>query len=214
MGAVRAPVFRGKHRFDSSDTSAQGLLQYQFFVDVWRQLGLNVVIAATNYNQFQEKMRNGSYQIFRWGWIADYPDPENFMFLLWSEMARSRSGGPNRANFSDPEFDALFVEMKSRENDAERLALIREMRQILEHERPWIELIHPENYVLRHAWLRNVKPPGLSSPAVKYTDLDPALRAELRASWNQAVVWPFYALLLLGGIVTVPGIVTFFRERQ
>ena len=200
--------------FDSSDTSAQGLLRYQFFVDVWRQLGLDVVVAATNYNQFQEKMRNGSYQIFQWGWIADYPDPENFMFLLWSEMARSKSGGPNSANFSDPEFDALFLKMKARENDAERLALIREMRQILERERPWIELIHPESYVLRHDWLRNVKPPGLSNPSVKYRNLDPELRAELRGSWNQPVVWPLFALLGLGCVVTVPGIVTFFRERQ
>ncbi len=200
--------------FDSSDTSAQGLLRYQFFVDAWRQLGLDVVVAATNYNQFQEKMRNGSYQLFMWGWVADYPDPENFMFLLWSEMARSKGGGPNSANFSDPEFDALFLEMKARENDSERLALIREMRQILERERPWIELIHPESYVLRHSWFHNVKPAGLSSPSVKYSDLDPELRAELRGSWNQPVVWPLYALLGLGCVVTIPGIVTFFRERQ
>ena len=57
------------------------LLQYEFLVGAWRQLGLDVEINATTYNQFQEKVRQGAYQIFLWGWIADFPDPENFLFL-------------------------------------------------------------------------------------------------------------------------------------
>jgi ABC-type transport system substrate-binding protein len=199
--------------FDSYDTSAQGLLRYQFFVNAWRQIGLDVEVDATNYNQFQEKVRNGAYQIFQWGWIADYPDPENFLFLLWSQMARSQ-GGPNTANFSHRRFDELFLAMKSRENDAERLAVIREMRAILEQERPWIELLHPEDYALYHGWLRYVKPAGLSNPTVKYRDLEPELRAVRRAEWNQPVVWPAYALLAFGVAAVIPGVITFFRERQ
>ena len=73
--------------------SARGRLRYQFFVDAWRRLGLDVEIAATNYNQFQDKVRRGAYQIFMWGWVADYPDPENFLFLLWGPMARSKPAG-------------------------------------------------------------------------------------------------------------------------
>ena len=60
-------------------------------------------------------MRRGAYQIFLWGWVADYPDPENFLFLLWSAMARSKNGGPNTANFADPRYDALFQQMKARD---------------------------------------------------------------------------------------------------
>lgn len=200
--------------FDSYDTSAQGLLRYRFFVNAWRELGLDVEVDATNYNQFQDKVSHGAYQIYLWGWVADYPDPENFLFLLWSEMARSKSGGPNTSNFSNARFDELFLAMKTRENDARRRVLIREMRGILERERPWIELIHPEDYVLYHGWVSYVKPAGLSIPTVKYRDLDPALRTRLRAAWNEPVVWPAYALLVLGVLVTIPGIVTFFRERQ
>jgi len=200
--------------FDTPDTSARGLLTFQFFVDAWRKLGIDVEISATNYNQFQEKVRNGAYQIFQWGWVADYPDPENFFFLLWSEMARSKSGGPNTANFSDPRFDALFLAMKSREGDAERLRSIREMTALLESERPWIELIHPEEYALYHGWLRNVKPAGMSYPTIKYRDLDAARRAELRAVWNEPVRWPAFALAAVGVAIVVPGVATFLRERQ
>ena len=92
-------------------------LQFQFLADAWRAIGLDVEITATTYNQFQDKVRRGAYQIFIWGWSADFPDPENFLFLLECENARSKSGGPNTANFCDAEFDRLFREMKDLPND-------------------------------------------------------------------------------------------------
>ena len=39
-----------------------------------------------------------------------------------------------------------------------------------------------------------MKPTGLSFPTVKYRDVDPVARAQLRAEWNQPVLWPGYAL--------------------
>ena len=175
---------------------------------------LSSELQATNYNQFQEKVRNGAYQIFSWGWVADYPDPENFLFLLTSRMSRSRSGGPNTANFSNARYDRLFEEMKARENDAQRLAIIRKMIAILEVERPWIELYYPEDYALYHGWLHDVKPAGLAFPTAKYRDLDPILRERERRAWNQPVTWPAYALLAAALAIVLPGVRTFFRERQ
>ena len=203
-----------KLTFDSYDTSAQGLLRDTFLVNQWRTIGLDVRIEATNYNQFQEKVRNGAYQIFSWGWIADYPDPENFLFLLWSEMRRSLNEGPNTANFSSPRYDELFLAMKSRPNDAERARLIREAVAVLEHERPWIETFFREDYALYQSWLSNIKPTGLSVPNVKYRDLDPASRSRLRAQWNQPITWPILVIAVLVVLVVIPAVRTFFRERQ
>ncbi|MCS5637630.1 MAG: ABC transporter substrate-binding protein [Myxococcota bacterium] len=200
--------------FDTSDTSAQGRLRFEFFTRAWRELGIDVKVEATNYNQFQAKVRNGAYQIFMWGWVADYPDPENFLFLLWSEMARSKTGGPNTANFSHPRYDELYLSMKARPNDAERLAEIEEMRGILEYERPWIELVHSEAYSLFHGWLSHIKPFGMSFPMTKYRDVDPALRTAQREAWNRPILWPLYIALGLGVVLVVPAVVTFMRERQ
>jgi ABC-type transport system substrate-binding protein len=200
--------------FDTGDTTARGLLRYQFFVDSWRRLGLDVEIAATTYNQFQEKVRKGAYQIFFWGWVADYPDPENFLSLLWGPQARSSSGGPNTSNFADSEYDRLFVEMRNLPDGPERLQLIRRMVEIVEVERPWIELFYPEDYALFHGWLANEKPLGMSFSTFKYKDVDPVRRAELRRAWNRPVRWPAYALAALVAIALVPGIFTYLRERQ
>ena len=45
------------------------------------------------------------------------------------------------------------------------------MRELLERERPWIELVHAESYALYQPWLRNMKPAGLSLPTAKYVDI-------------------------------------------
>ena len=132
-------------------------------------------------------MRRGAYQLFMWGWVADYPDPENFLFLLWSESARS-AGGPNTANFSDPQLRPPLPRHARRCPTAtERLRLIQEMRAILERERPWIELFHPESYALIHGWVHNAKPLGMSfsDPQVPATSTSRCGRAQ-RAEWNQA----------------------------
>jgi ABC-type transport system substrate-binding protein len=200
--------------FDTGDTSVQGRLRYQFFLEAWKRLGLDVTLAATDYNQFRAKVDRGAYQIFFWGWVADYPDPENFLFLLWSEMGQTRSGGPNTANFADPAYDALFAQVKDRENDARRLEGIRALRGILERERPWIELFHPEDFALTHGWLRNVKPMGLPVPVWKYYDVDPTLRAAQRVAWNRPVRWPAVALGAAAVGLLVPGVVTYLRERR
>jgi ABC-type transport system substrate-binding protein len=200
--------------FDTGDTSARGRLRYQFFVDAWRRIGIDAEIAATNYNEFQEKVRRGTYQVFMWGWVADYPDPENFLFLLHGPMARS-AGGPNTANFIHPEYDALFEQMRDQpKNDAHRLELIRRMRAILERERPWIELIHVESYALIQGWVANAKPLGMSYSTLKYLDVDPTLREEKQVAWNQPVTWPAWVLAGVAVAAVLPAAVTIRRRAR
>jgi ABC-type transport system substrate-binding protein len=201
--------------FDAGSPDTRSRLRYEFFIDEWRGIGIDVELAAQNYNAFQEKMRKGAYQIYMWGWIADYPDPENFLFLLWGPNSNARNpGAPNNSNFADPRFDALFLAMKDMPNGPERTQKIAEMRAILERERPWIELLHSESYALYHGWLHNVKPAGLSLPTGKYADVDPELRRARREAWNRPIVWPAWAFAAAFVLVVTPGIVTFFRERQ
>jgi ABC-type transport system substrate-binding protein len=203
-----------KITFDSYNTSTDGLIQHQFYTNAWKKLGLDVKIEASTYNQFQEKLRNGAHQVFEFGWGADYPDPENFFFLFWSKMGNDEFGGPNASNFSDPRFDELFLSMKTEPNGPRRLGLIREMLSILERERPWIEVFYREDFFLRHAWVSNVKPTGMSIPTYQYIDIDTDLRAARRREWNESILWPLYVLVILAIVVVAPGIRTYLKERQ
>lgn len=196
--------------FDTPSTNPSSMLRYKFLVQAWRKLGLDVVVDATSYNQFQDKLRRSAYQVYMWGWNADYPDAENFLFLMVSK----NSPHPNSSRFKNPVYDQLFEQMKGLENGPERAEKIRAMLAILEEERPVIELFHNETYRLLHGWLHNVKPTGISIDTTKYWNIEPQQRQNLRSAWNRPIYWPAFAFIGLLIAAVVPGVRTFMRERQ
>ncbi|MCX8048370.1 MAG: ABC transporter substrate-binding protein [Methylohalobius sp.] len=166
----------------------------------FEKLGIELVIRATDYNRFQQKMRVGLAQIFTWGWNADYPDPENFFFLLYSKNGKVKYGGENAANYENPEFDRLFEQMRNLDDTPARLELIQKLTEILHRDAPWVFGFHPKNFTLYHGWLANVKPNQMATGTLKYLRLDSKQRAQLRAAWNRPILWPLY-LLLLGLVI-------------
>ena len=77
------------------------------------KLDIQLEVRATDNNQFQDKVRKGKYQVFWLGWLADYPDAENFLFLLYGPNGKTKHDGENTANYANPEFDKLFAQMKT-----------------------------------------------------------------------------------------------------
>ena len=104
--------------------------------------------------------------------------------------------------------------MKSRLDDPIRAQTIAKMLDHLEEERVWIELLYRESFVLYHDWVSQYKPPGFEFSTIKYQDIDPKRRAQVRESRNRPVMWPAYLLLLITLAIFVPGVVTLIRERQ
>ncbi len=167
------------------------------------KLNLQLVLRSTDYNRFQDKVRRGDTQLFYFGWNADYPDPENFLFLLHGAQAKVSHGGENAANYSNPEYDRLFEQMKNMPNGAARQKIIDDMLEILRRDSPWLWGEHPKDYVLRHTWLQNSKPNKMANNNLKYLRIDAAQRDKLRKQWNQPRLWPLWlgvaALLVFGG---------------
>ena len=163
----------------------------------FQKLDVQLVVRSTDYNRFQEKIIKGAAQLFYFGWNADYPDPENFLFLLYGPQGKVKHQGENAANYANPEYDRLFEQMRTMENGPQRQAFIDRMDEILRHDAPWIWGFHPLDYTLRHDWLLNRKPTKVGNNTLKYQRVDMALRERQRAAWNRPVVWQA-ALLLLG----------------
>ena len=184
----------------------------------WRKqlekLGIQLVIRASDYNRFQEKMRTGTAQLFTWGWNADYPDPENFLFLLYGPNAKADKEGENAANYRNPQFDILFEQMKNMDNGPERQAIIDRMLELLRWDAPWLWGFHPKAFSLYHSWFRNVKPNLMANNTLKYRRLDPELRQRLRSEWNPPVLWPVVILLLVVSAFSVPAVVAFRRRER
>jgi ABC-type transport system substrate-binding protein len=177
------------------------------------KLGLQLVLRTTDYNQFQQKMAAGNAQIFMWGWNADYPDPENFFFLLYGPNAKVGGGGENAANYKNPAYDRLFERMRNMDDGPARMALIREMQEILRRDSPWIFGYHPKSFSLHHAWYGNLKPNLMANNELKYQRIDPVLRAQKRAEWNRPVVWPLWLGAAALVLAMLPAWVS-YRRRQ
>ncbi len=180
----------------------------------FRKIDLQLVIRNTDYNRFQEKMRKGNAQLFQWGWNADYPDPENFLFLLYGPNGKVRRGGENAANYANPEFDALFERMKNMDNGPERQALVDRMVEIARRDAPWIWGFHPRQFTLHHAWYFNAKPNLMAHNTLMYRRIDPQLREKLRAEWNRPVLWPLWVLLAVFVISLVPAVLAWRRRER
>jgi ABC-type transport system substrate-binding protein len=175
------------------------------------RLGLDLVVRSTDYNRFQEKMQQGDAQIFTWGWNADYPDPENFLFLLYGPNGKARHQGENAANYASPAFDVLFQRMRDLPNSPERQQVIDEMVTLVRHDSPWLWGFHPQAYALEHAWMDAAEPNLMARNTLKYRQIDPVLRVKMQARWNEparGVVW------LLAGCVLGLATLVVWRLRQ
>ncbi|MBL8481412.1 MAG: ABC transporter substrate-binding protein [Rhodocyclaceae bacterium] len=191
------------------DTTGTGLglkARVDWLTKQFDKLGVQLVVRSTDYNRFQEKVLKGAVQLFYFGWNADYPDPENFLFLLHGAQAKAKTGGENAANYSNPRYDALFETMKTMENGPERQRVIDEMVEILRHDAPWIFGFHPKSYTLQHGWLYNRKPSNVGNNGLKYQRLDPVERERLRKEWNRPVLWPLIAFGLLMVAIVLPAL--------
>lgn len=196
----------------SSGPGSKSLLNW--LMKQFKKIGIQLVIRATDYNRFQEKMLKGTAQIFQWGWNADYPDPENFMFLLYGPNGKVESKGENASNYKNPQFDALFEKMKNMENGEERQKIIDEMVTILREDSPWLWGWHPVAFSLHHGWYKNAKPNLMANNTLKYKRIDPATRTEKRKEWNQPVLWPLKWLIGLFLLSLIPAIFIWWRKER
>jgi ABC-type transport system substrate-binding protein len=179
-----------------------------------QKIGISLNIRATQYNRFQEKMSNGNAQLFSWGWHADYPSPENFLFLLYGPNGKVKFGGENAANYQNPQFDRLFNQFKTMEPGPKREQLIKRMIAILQKDSPWVWGVFPKTFMLAQSWNGPIKLSTIGHNTLKYQSINPRLRSSLRKEWNQPVLWPLWVLLIGLFIFLIPIIAAYYRREM
>jgi oligopeptide transport system substrate-binding protein len=104
--------------------------------DMWQPLGVEVSLfntdTATHYAHLRDK---GDFDVARAGWIADFNDPQNFLFLVESD-----NEGFNYANYSNPEYDALMDEAAATTDLEERAKILRQAEEIFMRDLPYIPI--------------------------------------------------------------------------
>ncbi len=204
-GGVGPDGKRLRLTFETTGASTSTQQNADFFRQEMKKIGIEVIINQNTWTEFQEKIRDGRAQVYALGWIADYPDPENFLQLFYGP---NKSPNPNNANYVNPEYDRLYDRMKNLSDfDPEeaklKYALCRKMEEIVTRDCPWIFGLNYFSYTLCHRWRRNFKPHAFAYNTMKYHTVDPELRARLSGEWNRPTMWPAYVALALAAAVAV-----------
>ncbi|WP_375138619.1 ABC transporter substrate-binding protein [Ideonella livida] len=173
--------------------------EIDWMVRQFAKLDIQLEVRATDNNQFQDKVRKGKHQVFWLGWNADYPDAENFLFLLYGPNSKSVSDGENTANYQNPEYDRLFSQLKSMDDGPQKQKVIDQMVAILQKDAPWSFGFYPYASLAAQTWVKNTKPAILIRDHGRYLRLDAAERAKRQAEWNQPVWWPLLLIVAAVG---------------
>jgi hypothetical protein len=117
----------------------------QFLVDAWStNLGVDVEVRQLAPDAYFYTLYEELDNLFHFGWIADYPDPENFLdVLLHSEAVENNVG-----HYSNAEYDRLLEEARTETDTGRRMALYQQAEQILVDDAGFIPLYHAPDYVL------------------------------------------------------------------
>ncbi len=169
--------------------------EIDWVVRQFAKVDIQLEVRATDNNQFQDKVRKGTYQVFWLGWNADYPDAENFLFLLTTLAGKTKYDGENTANYSNPEYDQLFEQMKMLEDGPQKQKLIDELVAVVQRDAPWTMGFFPFASAAAQQWVHNYKPAILIRDTARFLRVDVPTRVEKQREWNKPVWWPAGLLL-------------------
>ncbi len=168
------------------------------------KIDVGLKITFVSGNRFHKNREAGAFQLCRCGWLADYPDAENFLFLY-------NNGKPGSLDnlsgyrYHRAEYNELYVKMQRLPDSPERLAAIREMLGMLSHDAPSVFKMHPVGYSLYHGWLHNALPDRRTCK-IKHMRIDSEARRAFREEHNRPQ-WGKVALMVLVVIVfAVPAV--------
>jgi oligopeptide transport system substrate-binding protein len=132
-------------------------------------LGINIKIEQMQFAQHLESVETGQALFWRSAWIADYPDPENFLNLLYGEhvpAALSDKAYINAMRYQSATFDSLFNTALREVDDAKRMELFRQADQKQVDDAAIMPIFYDENTRLIQVYVKN-----FPSNSMEYRDM-------------------------------------------
>ncbi len=202
-----------KIRFSIPNTSGMKSIG-KFAKKQFKKLGIELEIDETTLNKWKEKLKTGDYQFIWYGWNADYPDAENFMFLLYGPNKSVGNGGINYANYDSPQYNKLFQQMETMPNSPQRQAIIDKLIKIAREDCPWIYAYTNQDFTMLQGWLKNYKPMFIGGGYLKYWDIDTDMRDQIIKENNQPIAYPFWIAVITLTLFFIYAAVTAYKRDR
>jgi ABC-type oligopeptide transport system substrate-binding subunit len=115
-------------------------------------LGAEIEVQVVSWGAFLQALDHQELQMFSLGWIADYPDPQNFLDMLFHSGSAYNHGA-----YSNPELDEIVEQARVEQDVDQRMALYQQAEQLLVQDAPWIPLYHSGGYYLVKPYVQGLE---------------------------------------------------------
>jgi oligopeptide transport system substrate-binding protein len=118
----------------STEVRQESRAVQQYLEAIGVQVGLQ---EFDDWPTFKQALREGEPQMFRYGWYADYPDPDSFLYPLFHSQSQT-----NYFHYHNPVVDQLLDDARRETDDLHRVKLYREAEQLIMNDAPAVMLLH------------------------------------------------------------------------
>ena len=144
------PVITILHRNDENTKKIA-----QVIVSDFEKIGIKCELLARDWNSFLEMVENEPKPIFLLGWVADYPDPDNFLYVLFNSKQFGAQG--NHTWYQNKEVDELTEKARSLVDMKDRIPLYWKAEDIILEDSPWICTYHVRNVILLRKEVKGIR---------------------------------------------------------
>jgi oligopeptide transport system substrate-binding protein len=124
----------------------------EMYAEMYKQvLGVDVQVEVVDWGPYLNGLDNQAYQMFSLGWIGDYPDPQNFLDLLFHSGSAYNHGA-----YSNPAVDELIEAARTEQDHGARMALYQQAEQLLVEDAAWIPIYHSSGYYLVKPYVKDL----------------------------------------------------------
>ena len=105
--------------------------------NMWKQIGVEAELFNTEGNVHFANLHAGNFDVGREGWIADYDDAQNYLYL-----GEKRTGPLNDAAFDDPRYNELMLQAERESDLGKRAGLMKRAEAIMMDAQPYIPIYY------------------------------------------------------------------------
>lgn len=106
-------------------------------VSMWKAIGVQAELFNSEVKVHYADLKQGDFQVARAGWIADYNDAQNFLYLL-----ETRTGANNYGRYSNPEYDSLMKQAEITSDLKKRAMLMQKAERLAMDDQPIMPIYH------------------------------------------------------------------------
>lgn len=124
-----------------------------------RAIGIEVEIKQVAFPVYlQETGKPRTAQMLLTGWSMDYPDPSNFLDILFHSRSIADHDSENKAFYSNPELDRILDAARVERDPELRRSMYREASRVLIEDAPWAFTFSDLSMEMWQPYVRNYRP--------------------------------------------------------